>query len=118
MAAAAPPPAEFELITNQDSIDKSTVLLEDDFIQQSLYWIGFTSEAQRAHIMTDAFDTIRDIKVLSEEDIKSLAQSFASRNQADGRILFGLKRTKYLKGFAHFIQDFFRISQSYSTFGR
>ena len=110
MAAAAPVP--FVLIVDNTVVAADAVLTEDDVITQSLIWIGFTQAAQRNLIKTKAFNCIRDVKVLSEEDINSLSHSFSSRSAADGRILFGLKRTKYLKGFAHFIQDFFRVNDS------
>ena len=108
---AAPEPVPFVLITNEDSVAEDAILSGNDFIQQCLIWIGFNTAAQRNTIMADAFDSIRDVTVLSEDDISSLDRSFASRVVADGRILFGLRRTKYLKGFTHFIQDFARVNE-------
>ena len=109
MAAPAAPP--FALIINADPVPTNTVVTEANFIRQALFWIGFQVEDERNSIMTDAFNSIRDITVLTKDDIKTLSNSFATRTAADGRLLFGLKRTKYLKGLAHFIQDFFRVSK-------
>ena len=115
MAAAAP--AAYAIIINADPIPIDMVISDADFIKQALFWIGFELEDERDAIMSDAFTTLRDITVLSEDDIKTLSHSFASRTAADGRLLFGLKRTKYLKGLAHFIQDFYRISKTPSING-
>ena len=100
----------FQIISNDDIIPVDAVLTEDDVIQHCLHWIGFTANNQRIGVMNDAFSSFRDISVLSEDDIKGLASDFNTRTVADGRIIFGLKRTKFLKGLAHFIQDFYRIS--------
>ena len=107
----------FEIIENNNAVPVDTVLTEDEVVQQCLQWIGFRAENERRIVMNESFDSFRDIQVLSEEDITQLALSFSSRLAADGRILFGLKRTKYLRGLVHFIQDFYRVSDTPTIVG-
>jgi hypothetical protein len=47
---------------------------------------------------------------LTEKDVGSLPKGFAERTQANGKIIFGLRRTNLLKAAIHWAQDFRRIS--------
>ena len=76
-------------------------IIESDIINQSLYWIGFTIDAQCQRIMTEAFGTFEDIRASNDADIDAMAKDFSSRTMQNGRISFGMRRTKLLKGFAH-----------------
>ena len=69
--------------------------------------IGFNTAQSRQRIMEDAFTTFEDFRLLNERDISKLAEAFGKCTQADGRIIFGLSRTKKLKGLMHWIQDHF-----------
>ena len=81
-------------------------------IHQSLVWIGFNIPGQRNAIMTDAFTTFEEARLLTVKDIASMATTFAARTQINGRIIFGTRRTKLLKAFIHWINDFYRVSQT------
>ncbi len=85
-------------------------LSEEDSISQILFWIGFTDRNKRRNIITDSFSAYNDIKMLNEKDITSMALDWAGRTNANGRIHFGLRRTKLLKALVNWVQDFYRIS--------
>ena len=90
---------------------------ERNSIRQIVYWIGFRGQLNINAIVDDAFSGFSDIRVLTEKDITSMSSGFASRTQADGRILFGTRRTKLLKALIHWNEDFFRVSQMPSIVG-
>eukprot|EP00957_Ditylum_brightwellii_P002910 222607-Ditylum_brightwellii.AAC.1 len=46
-----------------------------------------------------------------------MATDFAGRTAANGHINFGMRRTKRLKGFAHWVQDFVQVSKTPSIIG-
>ena len=46
-----------------------------------------------------------------------MATDFAGRTVANGHIHFGMRRTKRLKAFAHWVQDFVRVSKTPSIIG-
>ena len=87
-------------------------LSELNTITQILHWIGFTIQAQRDNIVTDSFGAYNDIKMLNEKDIASMSIDWASRTQQNGRIHFGIRRTKLLKALTHWVQDFYRVSST------
>ena len=60
--------------------------------------------------MGEAIATFEDFRGLNEKDIRTMAEDFARRTQADGRIVFGLSRTKRHHGLLHWVQDYFRCS--------
>ena len=46
---------------------------------------------------------------MKEKDIRDLAESYSRRTVAEGRVIFGLRRTRYMIGLIHWIQDFDRV---------
>ena len=58
-----------------------------------------------------------NITSLSERDVGNLAKGFAERTVANGKIIFGLRRTNLLKATIHWAQDFRRISREPSLDG-
>ena len=94
----------------EDITDENTIL-------QLLHWIGFRTENLRGSIVDDAFESFDDLKLLTEKDISSMAGGFASRTVQDGRINFGLRRTKLTKALVHWVQDFYRVSETPSITG-
>ena len=83
---------------------------EIDQIREILTWIGFANENNRTSIIDDAFNTYADIHSLKEKDITELSESFSRRTQANGRIDFGIRRTKKMKFMLHWVADFYRTS--------
>ena len=81
------------------------------------FWIGFTVDASRASIIDDAFNSYADIRSLKEKDISELSESFSRRTQANGRIDFGIWRTKKMKFMLHWVHDFYRTSSTPSIEG-
>ena len=90
--------------TAPDDIDES------DSMIQILHWIGFRTDAGRQSLIDDAFESFQDIRGLTERDITTMSSDFSGRTAANGRIMFGTRRTKGLKALIHWVQDFYRIS--------
>ncbi|KAI2491295.1 hypothetical protein MHU86_23277 [Fragilaria crotonensis] len=83
----------------------------------ALLWIGFDQEATRERLRAEGFDTFDDLNGMKEKDIRDLADSYVRRTVADGRTIFGLKRTRYLIGLIHWVQDFARVGETPSLDG-
>ena len=85
--------------------------MEQVAIDAILQYCGFTNVDHRLSISRDGLESYADMLSLTEKDIGSLAKGFAERSAAQGRIVFGLRRTNLLKGAIHWAQDFRRISR-------
>ena len=117
MNVIPPPPQAPPQVFVIGNATVSAEIGERDSIRQILYWIGFRGQQNINAIADDAFSGFSDIRVLTEKDITNMSSGFASRTQADGRILFGTRRTKLLKALIHWNEDFFRVSQLPSVVG-
>lgn len=109
-AIVPPPPAPY--VPVQGAVAAAAALTEDETIQQVLYWIGFRDDVQRTAIIDDSLGSYQDILMLSEKDITAMAEEW-HRRSANGRprrIIFGIRRTKLLKGITHWVADFYRVS--------
>jgi hypothetical protein len=71
-----------------------------DFVLQT---IGFDVAAERAAIMEAGINMFDDFRYLTVKDISDMAAEFSKRTQAQGRIVFGLGRTKKLTGVMHWV---------------
>ena len=78
-------------------------------MDQTLMWIGFNTIASREALQID-IEQLDDILELTEKDVSDLEYSYSKRTVADGRLIFGLQRTKRLKSMIHWVQDFARVS--------
>lgn len=74
--------------------------------------IGFNNPAQRILLMQAGLADYEDFRHLVEKDIRDMAEEFAKRTVANGRMTFGLGRTKKLIGLIHWIQDCFRTNDA------
>ena len=83
---------------------------ETHSIHQILHWIGFT-QPQRVQLFNDSLGSYRDMSSFTEKDISDMAAEYSRRTANDGRINFGIRRTKKLQTLIHFIQDFRRTSR-------
>ena len=72
--------------------------------------IGFNVAEERERIMEAGLADYEDFRYLVEKDIRDMADEFGKRTQQNGRIIFGLGRTKKLTGVMHWIQDCHRTS--------
>ena len=72
--------------------------------------IGFNIAEQRQRIMEAGLADYEDFRYLVDKDIRDMAEEFGKRSQLNGRIIFGLGRTKKLTGVMHWIQDCHRTS--------
>ena len=85
-------------------------LTEDETIHQTLFWIGFVDPVQRNNVINDSLGSYANIRMLSEKDISSMSEDWQRRTVANGRIMFGTRRTKLLKALTHWVHNFYRIS--------
>ena len=106
MAAVAPP-----------AVIVVPLVPEIEQIREILTWIGFQHAIERESIMNDAFRSYDDIQALTVKDISDLCDMFGKRTATNGRINFGIRRTKKLKSMVHWSQDFKRISYTPSIAG-
>jgi hypothetical protein len=72
--------------------------------------IGFNIPEERERIMEAGLSDYEDFRYLVEKDIRDMAEEFGKRTLQNGRITFGLGRTKKLTGVMHWIQDCHRTS--------
>ncbi len=76
-----------------------------DGVEYCLDIIGFNDAEERNRIMDDGLGEFSDFRTVTEADIGNMAEAFAKRMNANGKIIFGHGRTKGLKGLMHWIQD-------------
>ena len=88
-----------------------------DPMDTALQWVGFENENTRERLRSEGFESFDDLKSMKEKDIRDLAESYGRRTVADGRFIFGVRRTKYLIGMIHWVQDFARVSETPSLDG-
>ena len=71
--------------------------------------IGFANEAKRLAIIEAGIGNFEDFcYLLVEKDIRGMTNEFDKRTIANGRVVFGLGRTKKPTGAMHSVQDCFR----------
>jgi hypothetical protein len=80
------------------------VVLAPPMMDTALLWIGFDQEATRERLRAEGFDTFDDLSGM-KKDICDLADSYTRRTVADGRTIFGLKRSQVACGFAQSTRD-------------
>jgi hypothetical protein len=82
-----------------------------DDIDTILSYCSFAGVNNKISIaQEDGSESFEGIMSLSEKDVSSLAKGIAERTVANGKIVFGLRRTNLLRAPAHWAQDFPRIS--------
>ena len=89
---------------------------QDLTLPLALEWIGFNAEPQCQAIIEDLFSTLEEVADVDVGDIDKVASSFAKRPAAQ-RIIFGHRRTKFLKLFIHWAQDFECVSEDIAFHG-
>ncbi len=95
------------------AVDTAVPFLDEQSTNaKCIHWIGFRVDAARNALVNDAFGTFADIRMLSSSDVSDMASEYARRTNVDGRILFGMRRTKLLKGLVHWVMDFHRVSET------
>lgn len=82
--------------------------LINDPVEYCLHKCGFLANADRLAIKADGFSDFDDFEFLTTGDISDMASRFGKRRVADGRINFGLARTKKLQGLLLWVHDHFR----------
>ena len=75
-------------------------------VHQCLEWIGFGDVQHRNAIIDEGgFDRLTDFYDINETDIRDMAESFSKRSPAANRIIFGIRRIKWLISMMHWTQD-------------
>jgi hypothetical protein len=72
--------------------------------------VGFHNLAERLRIIEAGLIDYEDVRYLVDKDIRDMAEEFAKRSIAQGRITFGLGHIKKLTGLMHWMQDCFHTS--------
>ena len=108
--AAQEQPEEYQPVIGAATI--AAGITERNTMIQILWWIGFRVNAQTTLIYDDGVDGWENILMLSKDDIDAMAKTFSSRTVQNGRIIFGTNRTKWLKAILHWVQDFYRVSDT------
>ena len=111
MEAAAPDegPEEYELLIQGEVVKNKNITVYNT-MNRVLYWIGFQVASSQQALIEDAFGLLKDVRMLTEKDISTMASNFSSRTQANGRINFGTRRIKCIKEFTYWVQYLYRIS--------
>ena len=75
-------------------------------ILQSLELIGF-GDVQHCNTIIDegGVDRLTDFYDINETDIRDMARSFSKQSPAANRIIFGMRRIKWLISMMHWAQD-------------
>ena len=73
-------------------------------------WFRQCSTLQRNH-RRRGFDRLTDFYDINETDIRDMAESFSKRSPAANRIIFGMRRIKWLISMMHWAQDHQRCSE-------
>lgn len=76
---------------------------------RALQWIGFTD--QQCNSLEAEIGSIEDLSSLTHKDISELKKSYAARTITEGRIHFGVTRTKHLKALTDWAEDYVRIGK-------
>ena len=113
-AAVVAPPVYLPLRGNAIAPDNIT---EADSMFQIFHWIGYTSAAERTSLVDDGLDSYESIKTLTEKDIRGMATDFARRTVAEGRLYFGVRRSKWMTAITYWLQDFDRVSREPTIVG-
>lgn len=85
-------------------------------IHTILGYCGFNA-ASRVEIADDGFNSFADIAGLEIKDVDRLSAGFAARTAANGKVIFGMRRTMRLKGIVHWVQDYKRVSRDAAVDG-
>jgi hypothetical protein len=70
--------------------------------------VGFHDPAERMQLMEAGLANYKDFRYLVKKDMRDMAKEFSKHTAANGRMTFGLGRTKKLTGLMHWILDCFR----------
>lgn len=79
-------------------------------MQQVMEWIGFDIPAQRDALAQELGD-LQSVGELTYKEIRDLRDGYAKRTVAEGRIHFGLQRTKRIKALTEWVNDQARIDR-------
>ena len=84
----------------------AALITVENYIKQILRWISFTIEEQRNRTYEYSIESFSDIKMFTEKDISDLSTDFSGRTKSNGKIHYGMKRTKRMKALLHWVQVF------------
>ena len=95
------------LIRNQNR--RSVVTTINDGVDKILLHCEFISSFNSKDISENGFELFEDIIFLTEKEIGNLSKGFSWRTAANGKIIFGLLQTDFLKETFNWVQYFHRF---------
>jgi hypothetical protein len=66
-----------------------------DAMNNLLEFCGFADPAERQAIQLDSFDELDELANLEMKDIDKMTEGFSARTVANGKIVFGMRRTHH-----------------------
>ena len=78
----------------------------------ALLHIGFANSGVRTRLREEGLDSLNDLRLLTEKDIRNVAETFGRRTANDGQFIFGIRRTRLLIGLVHWVQDFAQVGKN------
>jgi hypothetical protein len=93
----------------------SPVVWPTNEMEISLFWIGFTDQAQVAVLVAQLGNETTNFPDYSVEEIKSLQKAMAEVTPATNCVFFGMACLKLLKIMVHWAKDFDCIDENPSS---
>jgi hypothetical protein len=102
------------IIMNDNDINNDAVpeLIQISDMERALTDIGFDDPLQRNRIMAEGFQELREMKNVSSKDLQRMAEDFGRRTVGDGRVIFGMARTKKVVGLMLWVKDAYRCNDT------
>jgi len=101
-------------LLRNNQIDEDENISEADSLRQILYWIGFRTETQRNHLITDSLTSYEDLQFLDDKEVEKTRGDLGTRSATARKFIFGTNRTKPKKTF---LNEFYRIAIEPSIVG-
>ena len=92
------------------NIKMTAPIKEEYYINKILRWIGFNTKYQRDIIYNDSINSFSDTMMFTEKVIPDISTEFDGRTQVNGKMNFGVHRTKIMKALIHWVHNFKCIS--------
>ena len=95
-------------------IKASTKINKKGSIKKIIQRIVFNTERQRESIQDNLICSFNYTRMLTKKYISNLPADFGGRIQTNGRVNFGMHRTKSMKALIHWVQ-YFSVSKKILT---
>ena len=82
------------------------VITKDFQIKQYLHWIGFGTDSMKYNIYDGSISLFRYLFTMNFDDVDTMAKYCFNWMLILGKLNFGIRRIKKLKGLLHWSKDF------------